>query len=393
MRIFYAAGNAPNASLCSEIWRNNLYLPLVELGHDVIEFVYDLDETFRNMNKLSQEQKRFIDNNKPRLSAELLRQIIEAHRKSPIDVFFSYFYDVCVFPETIDQIRAMGIIAINWYCNASYQLDLVAQIAPHYDWCLVPERFRIDDYRALGAKPIYCQEAANPQIYKPYLVSKEFDVTFAGQAYGERPAYIRYLLNHGINVHVWGVGWENLSDKKISRTTFFFRMMASTAQKLCTIEGWNTALGKVTGMVDSSRFESLVADTCIRLPHRVIGGILKDVELVQLFSRSKINLGFSSCGETHRNGKRILQLRLRDFEIPMSGGFYMVEYMDELEEFFEVGKEIVCYHDPDDLVHKVRYYLNHEGEREKIALAGRERCLKDHAWQKRFTDVFKDMGL
>src|SRR3712207_2982449 len=120
---------------------------------------------------------------------------------------------------------------------------------------------------------------------------------------------------------------------------------------------------------------------------------LSDVEMIQMYSRSKINLGFSTCGATHLTGERIVQIRLRDFEVPMSGGFYMVEYMEELEEFFEVGKEVVCYEGPEDLADKIKYYLSHDAEREAIRRAGYERCLRDHTWQKRFEKVFEEMGL
>ena len=112
-----------------------------------------------------------------------------------------------------------------------------------------------------------------------------------------------------------------------------------------------------------------------------------------MYSRSKINLGFSSCGNTHETGERILQVRLRDFEVPMSGGFYIVEYMEELEEFFSIGKEIVCYTDEEDLADKIKYYLEHDDERERIRKAGYERCLRDHSWHKRFQMAFKEMGL
>lgn len=123
------------------------------------------------------------------------------------------------------------------------------------------------------------------------------------------------------------------------------------------------------------------------------GGVLSDTEMVKMYSRSKINLGFSTCGETHLSGERILQIRLRDFEVPMSGGFYMVEYMEELEEFYEIGKEIVCYAGVEDLADKVRYYLRHDDEREAVRRAGYERCLRDHTWQKRFAAAFRQMGL
>ena len=88
-----------------------------------------------------------------------------------------------------------------------------------------------------------------------------------------------------------------------------------------------------------------------------------------------------------------MQIRLRDFEVPMSGGFYLVEYMEELEEFFEIGKEIACYNGPEDLVEKVKHYLKHDTEREKIRRAGYERSLRDHTWQERFEAAFKLMGM
>src|SRR5256714_9502716 len=115
--------------------------------------------------------------------------------------------------------------------------------------------------------------------------------------------------------------------------------------------------------------------------------------MIKMYSRARINLGFSTCGETHRGSERILQVRLRDFEVPMSGGFYMVEYMEELQEFYEIGKEIVCYSDREDLAEKIIYYLSHEPEREAIRRAGQQRCLRDHTWQKRFETAFKQMGL
>jgi spore maturation protein CgeB len=61
---------------------------------------------------------------------------------------------------------------------------------------------------------------------------------------------------------------------------------------------------------------------------------------------------------THLGRERITQIRLRGFEAIMCGAFHMTEYMPELEEFFEVGKEMVCYTDPDDVVEKCKYYLS-----------------------------------
>lgn len=393
MRIFYSTNTSPNAVFKSDLWRNNLYLPLVELGHDVVEFDYDLYDTFKNVNSDDPGQREFIERNRPKVTAELLRQIKAAHSQRPIDLFFSYFYDACVLPEAIDEIRSMGITTVNWYCNGSYQLHLVSEISPRYDWCLVPEKFRLSDYKAMGANPIYCQEAANPNFYKPYDLPVEFNVTFVGQAYGERPALIRYLLDSDIDVRVWGLGWrENFLDRPVHERPFPLRRASHIARRLMTVDGWHAALRRVSGQLRPAAGAVATQPTPLSFPDHMLGGVLSDQEMVQMYSRSKINLGFSSCWGTSETGERVLQVRLRDFEVPMSGGFYMVEYMEELEEFFEIGKEIVCYSGPEDLADKINYYLRHDGEREAIRQAGRERCLRDHTWHRRFELAFKQMG-
>ena len=396
MRIFYASGDSPNGDFKSTLWRDNLLGALVDLGHDVVEFDYDLGPTLNNANKHIPEQLRFMEANRPKVSEELLRQIFAAHRKKPVDLFFSYFYDACVLPGAIDEIKSHGIFAVNWYCNGSYQLDLVSEISPRYDWCLVPEKIRLADYRAMGARPIYCQEAANPKKYRPFDTKKEYDVTFVGQAYGDRPAIIRNLIDKKLNVHVWGAGWERFSASYRGRERSPIRRAARIGKALTTTVGWKTVLDRLRSLTQSSASETKDALPAIEqfdLPEELIGPVLSDEEMIAMFSRSKINLGFSSVGESHRYGKRLLQVRLRDFEIPMSGGFYIVEYMEELEEFFEIGKEVVCYTSADDLAEKVAYYLLHEEERERIRLAGFRRAQRDHTWQNRFGAAFRTMGL
>lgn len=356
LRIFYAADTTPNAwfkSVRSNIWRNNLLLPLRDLGHEVVEFEYDLTETFRYLNPAIPQHAEFIAWNRPVITAALLEQLRRAHRAAPIDVLFTYFTDACIEPAALDEIRSLGIKTVNWYCNGSYLLHLVAEISPRYDFVLVPEKFRLADYRALGARPIYCQEAANPNIYQPRAVPQDLDVSFAGQAYGDRPAYVQALLQAGIGVHAFGLNW---------------RPPAHRPQECAAV--------------------AAIPDACRH-------DVLSDDELVTLYSRSKINLGFSTCGDTHRDGPgaRIVQIRLRDFEIPMAGGFYMVEHIDELAEFYKLGQEIVCYRDLPDLVDKLRYYLAHERQREQIRQAGYARARRDHTWQQRFTRAFAEMGL
>ncbi len=378
LRIFLAVHGPAHVMLpASRVWYYNLHLPLLDLGHTVIPFDFDLEPFFQNVNPALPAERRFLEANRPRLEAELLRQIEAEHKREPLDVFFSYFYAGFCSPQTIERIRALGIFTVNWYCNASYQFDLIAPLAPAYDACLVPEKFRLEDYRRIGARPIYCQEAANPNIYQPAPPAPYLhDVAFVGQRYGDRPAYIAHLARSGVNVRAWGVGW-----------TGYARTMARAPGRL---KGLLSPSGLAYGV---RRLARLWHDRRYALPPGVAGAPLADAEMIAVFQRSKINLGFGAVGETARTGQPIFQVRLRDFEVPMAGGFYLTQYQPELAEFFEFGQEIECFASPDELLDKVRYYLAHDEAREAIRRRGHERARRDHTWHKRLTDSFIAAGV
>jgi len=392
MRIFYAADRSPNASFQSNLWRSNLLLALQSLGHDVVEFQYDLSETFRHLDKTDPLDLLFIRKNRPKVTSELLRQLRLRHSERPFDLFFSYFYDACILPDAIEEIKSLGIKTVNWYCNSSYQLHLVSEIAPHYDWCFIPEKFRMEDYTRLGANPIHVGEAANPDVYVPLDLPKDYDVTFVGQAYGERPALINYLLQNGVDVKVWGYGWSPyIVGTRLKDRLPRVQRIGNVLLKMTTRESRRAVLSKMRRYFGRPMMQKVIAQPL--LAPGIYGGILHDEQMIKIFSRSRINLGFSACGDTHLSDQRVVQVRLRDFEVPMTGGFYLVEYMEELEQFYEIGKEIACYRNREELLDKVRYYLSHDTERESIRIAGMRRARTEHTWQKRFENVFLQLGL
>ncbi|HZQ80545.1 MAG TPA: glycosyltransferase [Gaiellaceae bacterium] len=365
MRIFFAApATAHQAALPkSTLWHANLCAPLVDLGHDVTIFDFDYKDFNWNLDPTDDQQRRFIETHRPRFSEELVAQFLAAHRKEPIDLFFSYFYSSYVEPEAIRTIGRAGAVTMNWYCNASYQFHLVEEIAPAYDYCLVPERFRLENYRAVGATPIYCQEAANAAVYKPYDLPVEFDATFVGQRYADRGEYLRRLLDAGIDTRAWGPNWtEPDSPTSLVRT-----------------------LKDVARGRPRRAPRSLPPDRC--------GPALSDDEYIRMYSRSAMSLGFTKVAVFNRDGSAIRQVRLRDFEATMSGAFYLVERCDELFDFFEPDREVVVFDEPEELVEKATYYLANETERTRIRKAGLLRARRDHTWHARFRMVFAKIGL
>lgn len=70
-------------------------------------------------------------------------------------------------------------------------------------------------------------------------------------------------------------------------------------------------------------------------------------------------------------------INMRLFEATGCGVMILTKEHDSLTDYFEAGKEVATYRDQLDLIQKIRYYLQHDAERQEIALAGQKRCLTD----------------
>jgi spore maturation protein CgeB len=95
-----------------------------------------------------------------------------------------------------------------------------------------------------------------------------------------------------------------------------------------------------------------------------------------------------------RPGSQLIpHVRLRDFEAPMCRTCYLTGYSDEILEFYEPGREIDVYRNTEELTEKTQYYLSHPAQAEKLRAAGFARARRDHTWQRRFEQLFREMKL
>jgi spore maturation protein CgeB len=77
----------------------------------------------------------------------------------------------------------------------------------------------------------------------------------------------------------------------------------------------------------------------------------------------------------------------RLFEATGMGALLITDYKDNLQDMFEVGKEIVAYRSIDECIEMVQYYLGHEAERANIAHAGQQRTLREHTFRQRMEEL------
>lgn len=273
---------------------------------------------------------------KREFNKKFARDIEDFINQGKINLIFFYASGLFFIPDTFEKISRLRIPTVNLSlddCLKFKGYPTPTGWSGNKDLCkyttltVVNYRESCERYLYEGGRPLYLPEGGNENIYRPLPgAKKDIDVCFVGKNYGKRDSVINFLKVNGINIEVYGLGWSN--------------------------------------------------------------GPVSLEKLVELYSRSKIAIGFSDPWGTGR-----FKIPGRDFEVPLIGPMYLTEKNDKISEFYNVGKEIILYGSNEDLLNKIKWYLAHDEERETIAKAGRERALKDHTWKKRFEFIFQFLGV
>jgi len=354
MKILYAAKKYNYGSLVREFSyaHFNFYNTLSKMNNRENEVIYfPFDEIIK---KKSKEE----------INKELLRTV---YREKPDLAFFvTNLVDSTLFKrETIKKISQSGkTITLNWFSDDHWQFEKFSKYwAPYFNWVTTTDHQAVKKYYKIGYKNVIeTQYAFNHYLFNSSSVEnnkKKYDITFVGAVYGNRKKIIEKLKKNGINVNCWGQGSAN-------------------------------------GRVSQQRMFKIFSQSKINLNFsKCSGSFWKDLALI-FFSRKydrTLNINnpkrwtdnFKSMNSSIK--KRVIKGRI--FEILGGGGFLLSEYADNLENYYQIDKEIVCYKNFNELVDKIKYYLKNDKERETIREMGFKRTLEEHTYEKRFSDIFK----
>jgi len=83
---------------------------------------------------------------------------------------------------------------------------------------------------------------------------------------------------------------------------------------------------------------------------------------------------------------------MRLFEATGAGTLLLTDEKENLQALFELGREVVVYRSVSECAERIRYYLDHDDERETIARAGQRRTLRDHTWHVRMQEFVHILG-
>jgi spore maturation protein CgeB len=304
--------------------------------NNVVKVIEEFGNVFRfEMTTNPHEKDWYLK--KEVINQKMLNYIRNTISKNNIDVILCYLSGHSTSPKVLEEIKKYNIPMINESLDDERKFksrkgkDGIYRgnkdICSYFDLTLTTSKSAILKYLVEGGNPIYKDYCGNEKIYKKLEVDKEYDVSFIGASYGVRGKYIKYLQDYGISVYTKGNGWDN--------------------------------------------------------------GFATDEEMIEIFNKSKIVLGFSTVGKNDD----INILKGRDFEVPLTSSFYITGYHEELKEYFNLGKDIETYSSKEDLLEKVKYYLKHEKEREFIASTGYLKCIKNYTAKESYKKTFAYLGL
>jgi len=118
-------------------------------------------------------------------------------------------------------------------------------------------------------------------------------------------------------------------------------------------------------------------------------GYVDAAQNTDLSKRARIILGIGTVGHC----KDVYTLKLRDFDALMTGALYITHRNPDLCQIFQEGNEIECYESPQELIKKIKYYLDNPLERERIGNAGQQRAITYHNWDERLITTFRQLGM
>ena len=197
---------------------------------------------------------------------------------------------------------------------------------PKYDVVFAYRRHNIAEYSAYGAKrvellmPWFIPETVNPKALNNLKI--KYDVIFVGHY--ERDDRIHYL-------------------KKIAESSFVFGLFGPD---------WARA----------PRFDWLSK-------YQPVPPVRGDLYRKTICST---NIALSFLSELNRD-----TYTRRCFEIPAMGVFMLCQYSGDLACLFEDGVDAVFFHNPDDMMVKIKYYTQNNQLREQIAANGMKRVISD----------------
>lgn len=327
------------------------------------------------------------------LNERLVQVARELKANGCLDWIFCLVYDDFLRIDTAARLRALGAPMINYHVDMAFQWYRVIRTAPYFDILAVAQMTNAKHLQPYNPKIVWMPMAANPDFYcsrSSGVHGYQYPVSFVGSFNPYRRALLAKCGESGQQPVVFGQGWDREVPNEHRFDWDWYKVFHDL--RYYALPRWR---GEGVQSLTGPLVRKLARRHCFQnLSGPVFYPPCPDEQLPVIFRGSKVNLGLSDTG-WHKDERLVpsgnLQSRLRDFEVPMSGGFYLVQEVPEHRHHYNLGTQIETWSQPDEFVDKVKFYALNERAAERIRLAGQRRALEAHTWKHRFDSLFRHL--
>lgn len=241
-----------------------------------------------------------------------------------------------IYPETIGEMRATGVKTACFFIDFMDHWELIKRMAPAYEYFFSQDRVVLKRlWNELGLKNCFYMAHSAEPLADPFSNrSNKYNVSFIGQYSEQYPNREKYLTAiRDLGLHIWGT-----------------KSWAKTSLSGC------------------------------------FHGRSAGEQRYAIYSQSKIVL------DINWDLMPVDGLSNRSFEVMGCGAMFMTDYVRaDIRHAYQEGEEVVLFKDEKELRERVKYYLEHDAEREKIARAGYEKTAAKHTYRQRVKQLLDTM--
>ncbi|MED4206753.1 glycosyltransferase [Neobacillus mesonae] len=255
--------------------------------------------------------------------------------------------------EMVRWVRKQHIKTAVWFTEDPYYMDRTSNLSDYFDFIFTIDSAAADYYRINKEHPnVYeLPLATAPKVFFPKEVKEKFksDICMVGYPYPERVRCIQYLLQN-------------------------------TSYKIQVVGKWKGTLYRFRQHPNLQFHDSWVQPDVVSNYYNGAKIILNTHRPFNL-QQNKNRIGIVGKGINNRT-----------FDVAACEVFQLIDYKEDINNYFIDEDEIVSYKDFNQLIDQINFYLKNEEDRIRIAQKARARVLKDHTFEKRIEQMTSFMN-
>jgi hypothetical protein len=332
-----------------------------------------------------------------KFNADLLALARRLKDEGRLDLIFAVIYDDVLQVSTARSLRSLGVPMVNYHVDLVGQWYRILRTGQWFDRLACAQEANWGGLKRAGLRPYLMPMAANPSLVGAAGDGDagSFDgVLYLGSPWLNRRMILADLAREGVPLRVYGHNWltgprQAAVSRAVEPVKFAHDLVHYLLPRLRE-EGLSALAAIVRERIES---HGLARTPAADLPPEVVRGVYASSEFASLVRGAAVNLGFTHFSGRPGTPDELRQARLREFEIPMLGGFYLTQRCAEVAGFYREGEHLACWDDSGELREKIHHYLAHPEERARIATEGQRHAISHHTWELRFQGLLAELGL